>query len=123
MGADPRAEELRPCSKGQERLSERERAGFGRLNFCGGQSFTPLPGGLTSRVRCIIGAWSFSRCCLIAWLATDSIASTKPSSAIARLHKRDPNAAKEFHSLAARWRVAAATRDFNHKVEDFCGAF
>ena len=31
---------------------------------------------------------------------------------------RDPNAAKEIHSLAARWRVAAATRDFNHKVED-----
>jgi hypothetical protein len=31
---------------------------------------------------------------------------------------RDPNAAKEFQSLAARWRVAAATRDFNHKVED-----
>ncbi len=31
---------------------------------------------------------------------------------------RDPNAAKEFRSLAARWRVAAATRDFNHKVED-----
>jgi hypothetical protein len=28
---------------------------------------------------------------------------------------RDPNAAKEFQSLAARWRVAAATRDFNHK--------
>jgi hypothetical protein len=31
---------------------------------------------------------------------------------------RDPNAAKEFQSLAVRWRVAAATRDFNHKVED-----
>ena len=31
---------------------------------------------------------------------------------------RDPNAAKEFQSLAARWRVAAATRDFNHKVKD-----
>ncbi|HEY8442698.1 MAG TPA: hypothetical protein VIK79_14790 [Xanthobacteraceae bacterium] len=31
---------------------------------------------------------------------------------------RNPNAAKEFQSLAARWRVAAATRDFNHKVED-----
>ena len=31
---------------------------------------------------------------------------------------RDPNAAKEFQSLATRWRVAAATGDFNHKVED-----
>ena len=31
---------------------------------------------------------------------------------------RDPTAAKTFQSLAARWRVAAATRDFNHKVED-----
>jgi hypothetical protein len=31
---------------------------------------------------------------------------------------RDPDAAKEFRSIAARWRVAAATRDFNHKVED-----
>jgi hypothetical protein len=33
-------------------------------------------------------------------------------------HARDPEAAKEFQSIAARWRVAAATRDFNHKVED-----
>ena len=31
---------------------------------------------------------------------------------------RDPNATKELQSLAARWRVAAATRDFNHKVGD-----
>jgi hypothetical protein len=30
----------------------------------------------------------------------------------------DPHAAKAFESLAARWRVAAATRDFNRKVED-----
>jgi hypothetical protein len=37
--------------------------------------FTPLPGGLTSRARCIIGAWSVSPCCLVAWLETDSIAS------------------------------------------------
>jgi len=35
----------------------------------------PLPGGLTSRARCIIGAWSVSPCCLVAWLETDSIAS------------------------------------------------
>ena len=68
----------------------------------------PLPGGLNSRARCIIGAWSVSRC-LIACLVIDSIASTKPSSAIARLHKRH---------LGARWRVAAATPDFYHKVED-----
>jgi hypothetical protein len=31
---------------------------------------------------------------------------------------RHPDAAKEFQSIAARWRVAAATRDFNQKVED-----
>jgi hypothetical protein len=30
----------------------------------------------------------------------------------------DPYAAKAFKSLAARWRVAAATRDFNRQVED-----
>ena len=31
---------------------------------------------------------------------------------------RHPDAAKEFQSIAARWRVAAATRDFTQKVED-----
>ena len=30
---------------------------------------------------------------------------------------RHPDAAKEFQSIAARWRVAAATRDFTQKVE------
>jgi GrpB-like predicted nucleotidyltransferase (UPF0157 family) len=33
------------------------------------------------------------------------------------LEARDPDAATEFKSIAARWRVAAATRDFNHRVE------
>ncbi len=58
----------------------------------------PLPGGLASRARCIIGAWSVSPCCLIAWLVTDSTASTKPPSAIARLHKRAiPTRPKSFN--------------------------
>jgi hypothetical protein len=54
-------------------------------------------------------------CCLIACPVTDSIASVECDRKAAQA--RDPNAAKEFQSLAARWRVAAATRDFNHKVE------
>ncbi len=37
---------------------------------------------------------------------------------------RDPNAAKEFQSLAARWRVAAATRDIllPHPLPEFAFA-
>jgi hypothetical protein len=31
---------------------------------------------------------------------------------------RSPDAAKTFERLAASWRVAAANRDFNKKVED-----
>jgi hypothetical protein len=58
----------------------------------------PLPGGLTSRVRCIIGDMECVPCCLIACLVIDSIASTKPSSAIARLHKRAiPTRPKSFN--------------------------
>jgi hypothetical protein len=78
----------------------------------------PLPGGLASRARCIIGAWSVSPCCLSpagnGQYCLDKAVECDRKAAQAR----DPNAAKEFQSLAARWRVAAATRDFNHKVED-----
>ena len=54
----------------------------------------------------------------------DSIASTKPQIASGRLHKRAiPTQPKSFNPIAARWRVAAATRDFNQKVEDILRTF
>jgi hypothetical protein len=36
---------------------------------------------------------------------------------------RHPDAVREFQTIAARWRVAAATRDFNNKVEDIVRTF
>jgi len=35
------------------------------------------------------------------------------------LEARDPDATKTFELIAAKWRLAAANRDFTNKVEDF----
>src|SRR6185312_12769755 len=63
-------------------------------------------------------------CCLIACLVTDSIASTKPSTAIARLHKPAiPTQPKSFNPSphAGAWQQQPAISITKSKT--FCGRF